>query len=194
MKRTHSSVHCTDIKRWTESINLSAVCFLLPQHYMYTTLYSELCRAQRSSPGRLTCFLWNVYSDALPECLAAGELSGLFRPRQHFTRECFRCLVSPLWSWPVASWTQRVHKKRKQSGEKGRGLVLIARHKARFSHSPGNTDRWWSLNQQRPQCWTCGRALKTRSLSSTAAWGKRDVRKTELLHRGELEGTAGVDG
>ena len=96
MKRTHCSVYCTDIKRRPESINLSAVYFLLPLHYMYSTLYSELCRAQRSSPGRLTCFPWNVYSDALPECLAAGELSGLFRPRQHFTRSVFAVWFPPL--------------------------------------------------------------------------------------------------
>lgn len=135
------------------------------------------------------CLQW--CSPRMPCCRGAV---GALQASATFYTGVFSLSGSPLWSWPVASWTQRVHKKRKQSGEKGRGLVLIARHKARFSHSPGNTDRWWSLNQQRPQCWTCGRTLKTRSLSSTAVWGKRDVWKTELLNRGELEMTAGVDG
>lgn len=66
-----------------------------------TVGFVQLRRAQRSSPRKLTCSLWNVYSDALPECFAGGGAVGTLLARPGFVQS-----VLAVWSVPVASWME----------------------------------------------------------------------------------------
>lgn len=119
------TVQTFTLSHWnTESINLSlgAVYFLLSLHYIYTTLcFVQLWWAQRSSPRRLTCSLWYVYSDALPECFAFCRAVRTLWVRPHFIRSVFAVwfpLSGPgLYPCGYRGLKRRQNKVRRRGGE-----------------------------------------------------------------------------
>lgn len=128
---------------YTNCCVLSIICTLHMQH----TVHQALSRSDGHKArlrGTLTRSLWNVYSDALPECFAVEELSGLFR-LGHILLTVFSLSgVNPspsvplllLWSWPVAAWTQRVLQKRKQSVDRERGEEIVINCQSQGSIQP----------------------------------------------------------
>lgn len=128
---------------------------------MYTTLYCGLCPAptgttlvsQEADLLTVECLQWRS-----PRMLCwQGSRLGLFWLGRVLCRVFWLsgpCLKPPGWRR-----VQRTKQKRGTGAE-----LLIASHKAQFSHFHGNTDRWWSLSQQKPRCWASGPMLDVAGL------------------------------
>lgn len=79
-QRTVLSINLSEVA--SDSTKCCGLSIISTLHVHHTVL----C-AQRSSPRKLTCSLWNVYSDALPECFAGVGEEGVF------SLSCFPPLV-----------------------------------------------------------------------------------------------------
>lgn len=138
MKGAHSSVYCTDItlSLWdTASINLSMAAFdsteccvlsIISTLHIHHTVHPALshcdgrvARLPGSWPAHCGMFTVMLSQNALLVWSCLDSLGWAT-----FYTECFGCLVVSLCCWPVASWTQRVQKKGKQSGVEGAETVI----------------------------------------------------------------------
>lgn len=132
LKRTHSwllgELSKRSLKHWEHKSEFGRFSFhkvLCTFYYLYITYVPHRALSgsdghnahlQGGWPARCGMFTWRsprmlCFSGSCRDSLGSAT----------FYMECFRRLVSPLWSWPVAFWLQRVQKKREHSGEKGGG-------------------------------------------------------------------------